>query len=481
LQRGAPVALVILDGWGCAPPGEGNAVELADTPVFDRLWATSPHTTLEASGEAVGLPPGQMGNSEVGHLTIGSGRILYQDLMRVNKAIEDGSFFENPALVGAFERGANVHLLGLVSYGGVHSHIDHLRALLRFAPEKTWIHAFTDGRDVSPWSAVKDLAELPQERIATVSGRYWAMDRDQRWDRTQRAFDAITSKVARASHGQSVLDYVQASYDAGVTDEFIEPAAFDGRPRLEPGDTAIFFNFRPDRARQLSRLLLGAGYDLTTMTRYAEDLDCPVVLDEQTVTDTMAEVLAAHGLRQLHVAETEKYAHVTYFFNGGVEEPWPGEERILVPSPRDVATYDEKPEMSAVEVGERFAATIGQGHSFGIVNFANPDMVGHTGVIPAVVRAVETVDRCLGTVVDAVTAAGGVCLITADHGNAEVMLNADGTPQTAHTTSPVPLIVTEAGIGLAEAGELSDLVPTALGLLGLEKPREMTGKDLIKR
>jgi 2,3-bisphosphoglycerate-independent phosphoglycerate mutase len=353
--------------------------------------------------------------------------------------------------------------------------------LLRFAPEKTWIHAFTDGRDVSPWSAVKDLAELPQERIATVSGRYWAMDRDQRSDRTQRAFDAITSKVARASHGQSVLDYVQASYDAGVTDEFIEPAAFDGRPRLERGDTAIFFNFRPDRARQLSRLLLGAGYDLTTMTRYAEDLDCPVVLDEQTVTDTMAEVLAAHGLRQLHVAETEKYAHVTYFFNGGVEEPWPGEERILVPSPRDVATYDEKPEMSAVEVGERFAATIGQGHSFGIVNFANPDMVGHTGVIPAVVRAVETVDRCLGTVVDAVTAAGGVCLITADHGNAEVMLNADGTPQTAHTTSPVPLIVTEAGIGLAEAGELSDLVPTALGLLGLEKPREMTGKDLIKR
>jgi 2,3-bisphosphoglycerate-independent phosphoglycerate mutase len=481
LQRGAPVALVILDGWGCAPPGEGNAVELADTPVFDRLWATSPHTTLEASGEAVGLPPGQMGNSEVGHLTIGSGRILYQDLMRVNKAIEDGSFFENPALVGAFERGANVHLLGLVSYGGVHSHIDHLRALLRFAPEKTWIHAFTDGRDVSPWSAVKDLAELPQERIATVSGRYWAMDRDQRSDRTQRAFDAITSKVARASHGQSVLDYVQASYDAGVTDEFIEPAAFDGRPRLERGDTAIFFNFRPDRARQLSRLLLGAGYDLTTMTRYAEDLDCPVVLDEQTVTDTMAEVLAAHGLRQLHVAETEKYAHVTYFFNGGVEEPWPGEERILVPSPRDVATYDEKPEMSAVEVGERFAAAIGQGHSFGIVNFANPDMVGHTGVIPAVVRAVETVDRCLGTVVDAVTAAGGVCLITADHGNAEVMLNADGTPQTAHTTSPVPLIVTEAGIGLAEAGELSDLVPTALGLLGLEKPREMTGKDLIKR
>jgi 2,3-bisphosphoglycerate-independent phosphoglycerate mutase len=401
--------------------------------------------------------------------------------MRVNKAIEDGSFFESPALVGAFERGRNVHLLGLVSYGGVHSHIDHLRALLRFAPEKTWIHAFTDGRDVSPWSAIEDLAELPQERIATVSGRYWAMDRDKRWDRTQKAFDAITSQVAMASHGQSVLEYVQASYDAGVTDEFIEPAGFEGRPRLAPGDTAIFFNFRPDRARQLSRLLLDAGFDLTTMTRYAEDLDCPIVLDEQKVANTMAEVLAAHGLRQLHVAETEKYAHVTYFFNGGVEEPWPGEDRILVPSPRDVATYDEKPEMSALEVGERFADAIGQGHAFGIVNFANPDMVGHTGVIPAVVQAVETVDGCLGTVVDAVTAAGGVCLITADHGNAEVMLNPDGTPQTAHTTNPVPLVVTETGIALSEGGELSDLVPTALGLLGLEKPREMTGKDLIKR
>ena len=481
MQSGAPVALVILDGWGCAPSGPGNAVDLADTPVFDRLWAAYPHATIAASGDAVGLPPGQMGNSEVGHLTIGSGRILYQDLMRVNKAIEDGSFFEDPALVGAFERGRNVHLLGLVSYGGVHSHIEHVRALLRFAPEKTWIHAFTDGRDVSPWSSLKDLAELPQERIATVAGRYWAMDRDARWERTQRAFDAITSGVPTAPHGQSVLEYVQASYDAGVTDEFIEPAAFEGRPRLERGDTAIFFNFRPDRARQLSRLLLDSGFDLTTMTRYAQDLDCPVVLEEQTVANTIAEVLAEQGLRQVHVAETEKYAHVTYFFNGGLEEPWPGEERILVPSPRDVATYDEKPEMSAVEVAQRFAGAIGDGPSFGIVNFANPDMVGHTGVIPAVVRAVETVDRCLGVVVDAVTAAGGVCLVTADHGNAEVMLNPDGTPQTAHTTNLVPLVVTKDGITLREQGELSDLIPTALGLLGLEKPREMTGEDLIKR
>ncbi len=478
LRSGAPVALVILDGWGIAPPGPGNAVELADTPVFDRLWATYPHTTLEASGAAVGLPPGQMGNSEVGHLTIGSGRVLYQDLMRVNKGIEDGSFFENPALVSAFERGRNVHLLGLVSYGGVHSHIDHLRALLRFAPEKTWIHAFTDGRDVSPWSAVKDLAELPEERISSISGRYWAMDRDQRWERTQKAFEAITG-VAEPIHDQGVLEVVQASYDAGVTDEFIEPVGFAGRAKLEPGDTVIFFNFRPDRGRQLSRLLLDARYDLTTMTHYADDIECPAVFGELEVPNTMAEVLAEHDLRQLHVAETEKYAHVTYFFNGGREQPWPGEERILVPSPREVGTYDQKPEMSAAEVGARFSAEIGAGHRFGVVNFANPDMVGHTGVIPAVVEAVQTTDTCLGQVVDAVAAAGGVCLITADHGNAEVMLNPDGTPQTAHTTSLVPLIVTEPGLTLDERGTLADLIPTALAFLGLPKPAEMSGNDLV--
>jgi 2,3-bisphosphoglycerate-independent phosphoglycerate mutase len=480
LRSGAPVALVILDGWGLAPPGPGNAVELADTPVFDRLWATFPHTTLEASGEAVGLPPGQMGNSEVGHLTIGSGRVLYQDLMRVNKSIEEGSFFENPVLVSAFERGRNVHLLGLVSYGGVHSHIDHLRALLRFAPEKTWIHAFTDGRDVSPTAAIKDLAELPQERISTVSGRYWAMDRDQRWERTQKAFEAITG-VAERVQGKTVLDVVQASYDGGVTDEFIEPVAFAGIPKLEPGDTAIFFNFRPDRGRQLSRLLLDAGYDLTTMTHYADDIHCPAVFGELEVPNTIAEVLAEHGLRQLHAAETEKYAHVTYFFNGGREPPWPGEERILVPSPREVGTYDQKPEMSAAEVAARFSGEIGAGHRFGVVNFANPDMVGHTGVIPAVVKAVETTDTCLGQVVEAVAAAGGVCLVTADHGNAEVLLNPDGTPHTAHTTNPVPLIVTEPGVTLAGGGTLADLIPTALGFLGLRKPDEMSGKDLVNR
>jgi 2,3-bisphosphoglycerate-independent phosphoglycerate mutase len=472
----------VLDGWGCAPPGPGNAVSLAETPVFDRLWREFPHTTLEASGEAAGLPPGQMGNSEVGHLTIGSGRRLYQDLMRVNKAIEDGSFFENPALISAFERGKRVHLIGLVSYGGVHSHIDHLRALLRFAPEKTWIHAFTDGRDVSPTSAVRDLAELPQDRIATVVGRYYAMDRDGRWERTRRAFDALTREVEvmGGNSGASVPKALEASYEAGITDEFVEPIVVPGAPRIEPGDSVIFFNFRPDRARQLSRLLLDAGFDLTTMTRYAEDLDTPVVFGEQQVPNTMAEVLSRHELKQLHAAETEKYAHVTYFFNGGVEDPWEGEERILVPSPRDVPSYDHKPEMSAVELTDRFCAEIGNGYRFAILNYANPDMVGHTGVIPAVVKAVETADTCLGRLVERVTELGGVCLITADHGNAEEELQPDGSPHTAHTTNRVPLVVTTSlGGGLREGGELADLVPTALRLLGFNPPADMTGKDLM--
>ncbi len=467
----------MLDGWGCAPPGPGNAVAQANTPVFDRLWRAFPHSTLDASGEAAGLPPGQMGNSEVGHLTIGAGRRLYQDLMRVNKAIEDGSFFENPVLVSAFERGRSVHLLGLVSYGGVHSHIDHLRALLRFAPEKTHIHAFTDGRDVSPTSAVDDLAELPIERIATVVGRYYAMDRDQRWERTERAFGAICH-----GEGEQVDDPIEAvrrSYENGVTDEFIEPVVIRGRPRLHPTDAAIFFNFRPDRGRQLSRLLLDRGFDLTTMTRYSEDLDCPVVFGEVRIEDTIAEVLSRAGLRQLHVAETEKYAHVTYFFNGGREEEWPGETRILVPSPRDVPSYDHKPEMSAREAAARFSEEIGKGYAFGVINFANPDMVGHTGSIPAVIEAVETTDACLGQVVDAVTAAGGVCLITADHGNAEQLLAEDGvSPHTAHTSNPVPFIVTDTAAHLREAGELADLAPTALAYLGVEQPARMTGRSL---
>ena len=472
------VALVILDGWGCAPAGPGNAVELASTPVFDRLWAEYPHTTIEASGEAAGLPPGQMGNSEVGHLTIGSGRRLYQDLMRVNKAIEDGSFFENPALCEAFERGNRVHLLGLVSHGGVHSHIEHVQALLRFAPDKTWVHAFTDGRDVSPHAALSDLAELPQDRLATVVGRYYAMDRDQRWERTTKAYDAITGGIG--SRATDALAAVQASYEAGLTDEFIEPICIEGAPRLEAGDTAIFFNFRPDRGRQLTRMLLDHGFDVTTMTRYASDLDTPVAFSEHEIPNTIAEVLAAHGLRQLHVAETEKYAHVTYFFNGGREDAWPGEERVLVPSPRDVPSYDHKPEMSADEVTDRVVGEVGDGYAFCVVNFANADMVGHTGSIPAVVEAVETADRCLGRVVDRVTELGGVCLITADHGNAERMLADDGvSPHTAHTANRVPLIVTAPGATLAPDGEIADLAPTALALLGVDRPLEMTGAPLV--
>jgi len=481
------VTLVILDGWGCAPPGPGNAVDLADTPVFDRLWAEYPHTTLKASGEAVGLPPGQMGNSEVGHLTIGSGRVLDQDFQRVNRSVADGSLFENAALAGAFrrarERGGDVHLLGLVSYGGVHSHIDHLRALLELArregmAERTWIHAFTDGRDVSPHSAVKDLAELPGDRIATVAGRYYAMDRDRRWERTQLALDAIVA--GKGGHAADPVAAVQASYDAGVTDEFIVPVVCSGRPRLQPGvDACIFFNFRPDRARQLCEKLGELEADLTTMTKYREDFPFPVAFPEQNVEMVMAEVLAQHGVRQLHMAETEKYAHVTYFFNGGREDEFPGETRVLVPSPRDVPSYDHKPEMSANELADRFVEEIGTGYTFAVINFANPDMVGHTGVIPAVIRAVETTDACLGRIVAAVQRAGGVCLVTADHGNAEKMLEDDGvSPHTAHTTNLVPLILTANGLTL-RAGELSDLIPTALALLGYEKPIQMTGETLI--
>jgi 2,3-bisphosphoglycerate-independent phosphoglycerate mutase len=482
------VVLVVLDGWGIAPAGPGNAVELAGTPVFDRLWREFPHTTLEASGEAVGLPEGQMGNSEVGHLTIGSGRILDQDLQRVNRAVSTGAFYENEALVGAFERakarGGDVHLMGLVSYGGVHSHLEHLRALLELArrqgmEERTWIHAFTDGRDVSPLAAVRDVGELPPERIATVVGRYWAMDRDQRWDRTEKALGAIVAGEGR--HAADPVAAIAESYAEGVTDEFVEPVVLNGRPRLGERDSAIFFNFRPDRGRQLTQKLLGAGFDVTTMTKYRDDFDCPVAFGEQEVDETLAQTLSEQGATQLHAAETEKYAHVTYFFNGGREELWPGEDRLMVPSPRDVPSYDHKPEMSAPELAERFAAAIANGYRYGVVNFANPDMVGHTGSIPAVVRAIETVDACLGRIVEAVHAAGGACLVTADHGNAEMMLAPDGrSPHTAHTTNPVPLVLTRHGYALAEGGELSDLAPTTLSLLGLEIPAGMTGKVIAE-
>jgi 2,3-bisphosphoglycerate-independent phosphoglycerate mutase len=482
------VTLVILDGFGLAPAGPGNGVELAVTPVFDGLWATFPHTSLAASGEAVGLPDGQMGNSEVGHLTIGSGRVLLQDLMRVNVAVRDGSIFENTALRAAFarakERGGDVHLLGLVSQGGVHSHIDHLLALLELArrehmADRVWIHAFTDGRDVSPHAAAGDLARLPADRIATVVGRYYAMDRDNRAERTERAVRAILDGVGEPA--AEPVAAVVASYARGTSDEFIEPIVITGRPRLGPvTDAAIFFNFRPDRGRQLSRRLLEHGVDLTTMTRYAEDIATPVAFPVQQVAGTLAETLSAAGIRQLHAAETEKYAHVTYFFNGGEEAAWDGETRVLVPSPRDVASYDLKPGMSAAGVADEVVRALPDGYGFCVVNFANPDMVGHTGVIAAVVRAVEAADAALGRVVEATLALGGACLVTADHGNAETMLEPDGvSAHTAHTTNPVPLVLTSAGSRLRDGGSLADLAPTVLALLGQPVPPAMSGRNLV--
>jgi 2,3-bisphosphoglycerate-independent phosphoglycerate mutase len=346
--------------------------------------------------------------------------------------------------------------------------------------DRTLVHAFTDGRDVSPTSAVRDLAEFPPELIATVCGRYYAMDRDQRWERTDRAVAAVVAGVG--VQAANPVDAVRSSYAAGVTDEFIEPVVLTGRARLRHEDSAIFFNFRPDRARQLTERLLAADFDLTTMTRYREDFDCPVAFNVQDVSETLAQTLSERGLAQLHVAETEKYAHVTYFFNGGREDAWAGEKRVLVPSPRDVASYDQKPEMSAREVAQRFHEEIESGgYAFAVVNFANPDMVGHTGSIPAVVKAVEAADAALAEVVTAVDRAGGVALVTADHGNAEQMLEADGvSPQTAHTTNPVPLVLTTTAYGLGDGGELSDLAPTVLALLGVPQPLQMSGQSLVR-
>ena len=508
------VALVILDGWGLAPPGPGNAVARAETPVFDDLWLRYPHTELLASGEAVGLPPGQMGNSEVGHLNLGAGSVVKQDLARIDEAIQSGEFFRNEALLracaAAKHGGGALHLIGLVSAGGVHSSLQHLLACMELGareqvPEIV-LHAFTDGRDTLPQSAPEYLEQVEAwlaeaagsgvpARVTSVMGRYWGMDRDNRWDRTKRAYDAIV-------HGEglragSAAEAVQAAYGRGETDEFIEPTIV-GEPRtVQDGDSVITFNFRPDRMRQIVRALGEPGFaefdrrgfpriHLTTMTRYHEDWGYPVAFPEARPEITLAQVLAERGDRQLHVAETEKYAHVTYFFNGGEEHPYPGEERRLVPSPRDVATYDEKPEMSAEPAAAAFAdawrdaAREERPFRFGIINFANPDMVGHTGSIPAATRAVETVDRCLAQVLGAVLESGGAAIVTADHGNAEEMLTADGGPQTAHSLNPVPLLVTVRGVTLGHPrGVLADVAPTALHLLGIPQPEAMRGHTLL--
>ena len=490
------VCLVVLDGWGLADPGPGNAVALADTPVFDELWEGHPHTTLTAWGPAVGLPEGQMGNSEVGHMNLGAGAVVKQDLLRIDESIEDGSFFENE-VVRAACRTERLHLLGLVSDGGVHASMQHLRALIELAGregvEDVVLHAFTDGRDTLPHSGAGYVAAVESwggSRIATVSGRYYAMDRDRRWDRTKRAWDAIV--LGRGEHEADTGEAaVRAAYEREETDEFIVPTLVGQEGRVRDGDSVIFFNFRPDRARQLTRALGEpdfAEFDreqapelaLTTLTEYQEDWDYPVAFPPARPATTLAALLAEQGLRQLHVAETEKYAHVTYFFNGGEEDPYPGEERRLVDSPRDVKTYDEKPEMSAREATDAFVEAWQDGDfSFAIINFANPDMVGHTGVIAAAVKAIETADECLGRVLAAVAESDGICIVTADHGNADHMLEEDGSPNTAHSMNPVPLVVT-ADVGeLRQGGVLADVAPTILELLGLEQPAEMTGESLL--
>ena len=477
----------MLDGWGLAPPGPGNAVELADTPVFDELWASHPHTTLTAWGPAVGLPEGQMGNSEVGHLNLGAGAVVKQDLLRIGEAIEDGSFVENEVLREACQA-ERVHLVGLVSAGGVHASMDHLRALIELAGREdvtdVVIHAFTDGRDTLPDSGAGYLAEVEGwggGRVASVTGRYYAMDRDKRWDRTKLAYDALVEGQAEFS-APTAEDAVKAAYERGETDEFIKPTLVGQEGRIRDGDSVIFFNFRPDRARQLTTSLAdGLDIRLTTLTEYQEHWDFPVAFPPERPQVTLASVLADRGIEQLHVAETEKYAHVTYFFNGGEEDPYPGEERRLVDSPRDVPTYDKKPEMSASAAADAFVeGWREQEPGFGIINFANPDMVGHSGVIEAAVKAIEVVDTCLGRVVEAVHASGGACVITADHGNADHMLEPDGSPNTAHSMNPVPLIVTAGMDELRDGGILADVAPTVLRLLGQEQPPEMTGKSLQK-
>ena len=502
-----PLALIILDGFGYNPQTYGNAVAAADTPTLDRLYAQYPHTLIGASGMDVGLPNGQMGNSEVGHTNIGAGRVVYQELTRITKSIEDGDFFENPALTAAMENcranDSALHLMGLCSDGGVHSHNTHLYGLLRMAKEyglrKVYVHCFMDGRDVPPTSGRDYLAELEAKmnelgigRIATVMGRYYAMDRDNRWERVVRAYDAIVN--GEGNHNPSAVDTAEKSYGAEVTDEFIEPTVCLKDAGVQDGDSVLFYNFRPDRARELTRAFVDpdfAGFErkggrkrifFVCMTQY--DVTMPnveVAFKPESLTNTFGKYISDRGLTQLRIAETEKYAHVTFFFNGGVEAPYPGEDRCLIPSPK-VATYDLQPEMSAYPVTDEVVRRVESGaYDVVILNYANCDMVGHTGVFEAAKKAVEAVDACLGRTLDAVLRMGGRALVTADHGNADQMFEADGSPFTAHTTNPVPLIAVGCGdVKLREGGRLADLAPTMLKLLDLPQPPEMTGTSIIE-
>ena len=501
-----PTVLLIMDGFGLAEASQHNAVTAANTPNLDALLATCPHGELAASGEDVGLPAGQIGNSEVGHTNIGAGRVVYQDLPRISNAIRDGSFFENHAYAHAMDEAAKtghpVHILGLLSDGGVHSHINHLFALLKMAKERgvpqCYVHAFLDGRDVPPASGLGYVKALLAEcdalrygRIATLQGRFWGMDRDKRWDRLEKGYRAIVC-------GEGVLqpDAVKAiedSYAAGVTDEFVEPVICDPAGTVGEGDSVIFLNFRPDRAREMTWALTKPDFDgfdrpkgcfsvnYVCTAQYDETMpELPVAFPPETIENTLGEYLSAHGKTQLRIAETEKYAHVTFFFNGGVERVCPGEDRVLVPSPKEYATYDLIPEMSARAVTEKAAEAIASGNYDAVImNLANCDMVGHTGVMDAAVKAVETVDECVGVIRDAVEAAGGVLLITADHGNADCMRAPTGEPHTAHTTNPVPLILFGAGDKKLRSGRLADIAPTMLALMGLPKPSSMTGECLI--
>ena len=505
-----PLLLIILDGWGFNPSSEGNAIARARKPTWDELTAKFPHTLIHTSGPYVGLPEGQMGNSEVGHLNIGAGRIIHMDITRIDQMIASGEFFRDPVLVGAMEhaRGRQLHLLGLVSDGGVHSRQEHLYALLRMARQtgvqKVFVHAFLDGRDTPPTSGADYLEQLLQQMhaigagaIATVSGRYYAMDRDKRWDRTAKAYDAIVSGEGVQALG--AMQAVRDSYDHGVTDEFVVPIVLTDQRREAVGcirdeDAVIFFNFRADRARQMTRALTDATLEVPSrsslpqrlhyvcMSLYDRTFELPYVLGPEQPQHILANIFAEQGRRNLRVAETEKYAHVTYFFNGGMEKAFPGEDRILIPSPR-VPTYDLKPEMSAEGVADAVVKAIeDRTFDFLIVNFANADMVGHSGKLEATIRAAETVDACLGRVYDALRRVGGGMVITADHGNAEMMIDpTTGGPHTYHTTNPVPFLLVlpdSESVPLREDGSLRDIAPTLLGISGLPQPADMTGKDL---
>ncbi len=501
-----PILLLILDGWGIAPKGRGNAVSLADTPVLDSLFAEYPHSRLTCSGRAVGLPDGFMGNSEVGHMNIGAGRVVYQDMTRIDISIEDGSFYENPVLVELMEKtragSGRLHLMGLISDGGVHSHQNHLYALLKIAKkygiEQVYIHVFLDGRDTPPDSGLGYVEKLMQEasgigvgQVATVSGRFYAMDRDKRWERTELAYDALV--LGRGPVVSDPLSGIRASYEAGEMDEFVKPCVVSGLDgRIGDGDGVFFFNFRADRARQISRALFDAEFEgftaksrpemamMATMTEYEGGSPLAAAFPPVMVIKTLGEVISGLGKKQLRIAETEKYAHVTYFFNCGREEPFPGEDRIMIPSPREVATYDLKPQMSAEEVTENLVSRLPE-YDMCVCNLANLDMVGHSGIIKAAIKACETVDKCVGRIVDKVLAVGGHMLLTADHGNAEEMLSPEGRPQTAHSLNKVPLVYIGADSGGIKLGEgvLGDLAPTILDLSGLEQPVEMTGKSLV--